>query len=145
MIETDFNILKGEIFTNILVDGEEIITFHCKSGAVYKMFHQQECCENVYLEKTDGLENILRSKVLHAEESSSDSETNPDGTWYFYKIVTETGIATLRWYGESNGYYSTDATLFCTRAPKWEKIDMYNVEEVTKWGILTKRLERSCY
>ena len=114
MTEVDFNMLKGEIFTKIVVESEEEVTFYCKSGAVYKMYHDHQCCELVYLERTDGLENILGSKVLYAEEESFYSNENPYITWHFYKIVTETNIATLRWYGES-GSYSTDVSLFCAR------------------------------
>lgn len=61
-------------------------------------------------------QDLLGSPVLLAEEVISDNET-PEGvkpqdqaddsfTWTFYKLSTIKGSVTIRWYGESNGYYS---------------------------------------
>lgn len=42
-----------------------------------------------------------------AEETSSSGEIEwGTETWTFYKFATVKGYVTLRWYGESNGYYS---------------------------------------
>ena len=80
------------------------------------MFHDQDCCESVTLEDVCGdLQDLIGSPILEAEEVVS-ANVNPEGvkvpeyqesfTWTFYKIATAKGRVTLRWYGDSNGYYS---------------------------------------
>lgn len=89
------------------IDSEEII-FTCDDGSKYRMYHDQDCCENVYLEDINGnIDNILNSEVLRFDEKE---ENNPNasesGTYTFYTIATIKGYVDLRWNGESNGYYS---------------------------------------
>lgn len=91
-------------------DGELLFWTEGKSGS-YRMCHHQACCENVYLSEVIGdLDDIVGVPVLRAEEVVSNGGGDDDGygssTWTFYKISTIKGTVTLRWYGESNGYYS---------------------------------------
>jgi len=102
---------------NVSSDKDEII-FICKDGSKFKMYHDQDCCENVPVEDICGdLNDLIGYPVLSAEEVSNINETpdeislpreyQPDSyTWTFYKLSTMKGSATIRWYGESNGYYS---------------------------------------
>jgi len=99
--------IKGKV-------GDEELIFICSDGSKYKMHHYQDCCECVSLEDICGdLQDLIGAPILKAEESTS--ETNPVGvtpeyqdsfTWTFYRIATRKGLVVLRWYGESNGYYS---------------------------------------
>lgn len=96
-------------------NGDDEIVFLAEDGSAYKLFHVQDCCETVTIEDVCGdLRDLEGSPVIVAEEVISTE--NPDDapvseyqdsfTWTFYKIDTEKGGVTIRWYGESNGYYS---------------------------------------
>lgn len=91
--------------------GSDTVKFVMEDGTVYTMYHQQDCCEIVSVEDITGdaadLEGAL---ILYArEDTNSDdppSEYSESWTWTFYNIQTDKGYVTLRWLGESNGYYS---------------------------------------
>lgn len=105
--------LLGKTITKVTV-GDNQITFDVDDGSSYKMYHSQDCCESVNVEDVCGdVENLVGSPILQAEESSSND--NPEGvakeyqdsfTWTFYRLATIKGTVVIRWYGESNGYYS---------------------------------------
>jgi len=98
---------KGLIFSSIDKSDEEII-FTTQSGEKYKMYHEQNCCEDVYIEDVVGnLDDLIGSPILLAEEVTQDGDTEwGTCTWTFYKLATLKGYVTIRWNGESNGYYS---------------------------------------
>ena len=120
----DISELKGQ--TLIRIDGLEVgdpgekgVTFITASGASYRMFHSQGCCESVYIEDVIGdVSDLIGSEILVAEEVSSDNEPPKEEgteaysyvadsyTWTFYRLGTIKGSVTIRWYGTSNGYYS---------------------------------------
>ena len=117
-MEKQFSDLIGE--TIIKVDGEvgdDEMIFTCASGKWFRLWHMQDCCENVTIEDICGdLSDLIGAPILQAEESTS--EENPEGaavtnyqesfTWTFYRIGTINGDVTIRWYGESNGCYSEE-------------------------------------
>lgn len=105
----EFSVLKGMTLTRaeVLFD-RRLVRFHTSDGRVFILYHEQDCCENVEVEEIiGGLDNLLGDPILLAEESNEEhSGEDVHSTWTFYKLSTFKGSVTIRWLGESNGYYS---------------------------------------
>ena len=109
---TDISELKGQII--VVIEGsDDEITFHTENGDKYYMFHNQDCCEDVRVEEVIGnLNDLIGAPILEAECEEGDVESVEygDQQWTFYKLGTIKGHVTVRWCGESNGYYSTSVS-----------------------------------
>jgi len=110
----DFSDLKGKIIRKIKVKKNKNKVFFITDTKKYKMFHEQDCCEDVYIEDVCGcLDDLINSEILHAEEEYSEGHDDEESSTYsFYKLRTKKGSVTIRWYGSSNGYYSESAGLY---------------------------------
>ncbi|MCM1260662.1 MAG: hypothetical protein NC222_06895 [Staphylococcus sp.] len=111
----NIDILKGKELTKIegLQKDSERVIFTCSDGKKYKMHHKQDCCEHVYVEDVCGdVSDLLDSPILMAEcvtnHDNPKSKHDESFTWTFYKLGTIKRTVTIRWYGESNGYYSEE-------------------------------------
>ena len=119
----DFSVLKGQIFEKVYKSGESII-FEQNGRPKYKLYHMQDCCEDVYIEDICGdLSNLENTEIAFAEESYHDGNSPDDfsSTWSFYKLATINGWVDIRFFGSSNGYYSERAEL--------EEINYYEDED----------------
>ena len=112
--EVPLSELVGKTLAAITREDEEI-TFRATDGSSYKLYHDQDCCESVYVESIVGeLSDLIGEPILKAEEVSTDGTPPQDAddekygsyTWTFYKFATRKGYVDIRWYGTSNGYYS---------------------------------------
>lgn len=121
--DATFSDLRGATLAAIegLAVDSEFVTFKTTDGREFVMCHEQDCCESVSIESVVGdVQDLLGAPILVADESSS--EETPEGvtheyepesqTWTFYKLATIKGYVDIRWFGQSNGYYSESASFF---------------------------------
>jgi hypothetical protein len=119
----DFNkiFVLGRTIKEIKNTGSDLyFVFEDTPTRFVHMTHVQDCCESVDLEEVIGdLEDLVGSPLLRAEERTSDTPSkytsenkwDAEEQWTFYEFATIKGSVTLRWYGESNGYYSVSVNL----------------------------------
>ena len=109
--------LVGQTMSHVERDGWGL-TFITVSGQRYRMYHDRDCCEQVSIEDICGeLSDLVGTPILMAEERTNrnlppKSADDWSWTWTFYTLATIKGYVTIRWYGESNGWYSEGVSIF---------------------------------
>jgi hypothetical protein len=112
-----FDSLKGKVLKSVTAQ-DDIITFVTDNNEVYTLYHDQDCCEYVTIDSVVGdVDDLIGNPILLAEEVSNNdaipgqqTDEYNSFTWTFYKLATIKGYVDIRWYGESNGYYSESVT-----------------------------------
>ena len=105
------------------VEDRELI-FELENGKKYIFYHEQDCCESVYIEDISGnLSDIIGKEILKFEEKVEyeRGEWEESYTYTFYDIETLDKHIQIRWCGSSNGYYS-ESVNFCS----WEDYSRWN-------------------
>ena len=96
----------------LVIRDNEGLLFVTEDGDKYYFYHEQECCESVDIDDIVGnLNDLVGSPILIAEginnvDLSPQVNRDESYTWTFYKFSTIKGSVTVKWYGQSNGYYS---------------------------------------
>lgn len=120
---SEFEEIIGKTVTEINInDDKDRIEFICSNDDKFIMYHSQDCCEHVSIDDVVGdINDLIGSPIISAEEITNSGrddisdwpkdipvpEYRPESyTWTFYKLATNKGYVTIRWYGSSNGYYS---------------------------------------
>lgn len=107
-----FDEMIGVVMASVGVNGSnDVLAFNAEDGREFRFFHDQDCCESVGIEDIVGdLGDLVGHSILTAEEVDSSGHPAPQSadsyTWTFYRFATAAGTVTVRWLGESNGYYS---------------------------------------
>ena len=124
------NLIRDENYCHSDISDKDVvkIEFVTQTGEKYKLYHPQDYSEIVYVEDICGdLNDLIGEPILLAEEVAHEGEeelppvekvklqlkrsvdpyyARESATWTFYKLGTRKGGVTIRWLGESNGYYS---------------------------------------
>lgn len=105
--------LVGEVLTHIDVsESNEEIRLTTQSGRIILIYHDQDCCESVKIEDTEGDWHSLIGKVLIETKKEEYPQGDPppeypdSWTRTVLKFRVDDATVISRWIGESNGYYS---------------------------------------
>lgn len=122
----NISVLNGRRILDVvgLDKGSDEVYFTCADGSKWRMAHIPDCCESVAVEDVAGdVADLINASVIDARQEAG--ETDPEGyvpgeyrdsyTWTFYVIQTDKGAVTIRWLGESNGYYGEGVDFECIR------------------------------
>lgn len=106
--------ILDKIPIKVWVVNDDELHMQFSDGTSCKWYHKQDCCESVSINDIIGdLQGLVDLPLLVAEERSSEGEYPPDlgyepesCTWTFYTFRNVSVSVDVRWFGESNGYYS---------------------------------------
>lgn len=123
MVTSSISTLRGLVLTSIDVTrngaarqlGDEIV-FTTTDGRRFRMWHEQDVTEGVWIEDICGdVQDLVGAPILVAEERTQEGDL-ADGsgiyTWTFYELATIRGSVTIRWNGEAEGFYYSTSVSF---------------------------------
>lgn len=125
----EFDFLIGKTIASIDRSDSDLIAFTLSDGTRCELYHEQDCCESVTVESIDGtLDSIIGKEIVIAAECELPNGEDPAGykaaedsyrdswTWTIYTLATLDSNVSIRWLGESNGYYSESVNFRVVKA-----------------------------
>ncbi len=108
MTYLNFCELKGKTIASVQHNDDEVV-FTTTEDERYHLWHSQDCCESVQLDRISGdLSGIIGKPIVFADEQPGHGE--PAGyesvTFSDFVVETETHSVTFHFIGSSNGYYN---------------------------------------
>lgn len=121
----DVSTLVGKTLTRcerMDINGNDALVFVADDEA-WALVHSQDCCEFVRIEDIWGdLSDLVGAPLVLAEEVSNYGGPALDDresyTWTFYRFATANGDVSVRFLGESNGYYSESVGFESVQVPR---------------------------
>lgn len=119
------NLLVGKTISAINEYNDSIV-FICSNGDTFEAYHMQDCCETVDIYDVSGdLQSLIGEEITFTNEKESQEwpqdvpMPNYIGsfTWTTHIFKTAKNTVTVRWLGESNGYYSESVHFSRTHKP----------------------------
>jgi hypothetical protein len=120
MSDANFFELKGQIVKEITGLEKNSPEVHIVTNqTTYKLYHEQDCCESVFVENVIGDEkDILNEEIIFAEEDAGANDPdcygdnyNDSHTWTKYVLKTKNASLEFWFLGESNGYYNENVSI----------------------------------
>ena len=106
--------MVGRVVKYVDIDHDQM-KITCEDNSVFTFYHEQDCCECVYIADTEGEPMSLKGwKLLLVDmEATKESSWDRDEskTTTVVKFVTDENTVSVKWIGESNGYYSESVDL----------------------------------
>lgn len=115
---TVINEMLGRTFKEVFKNKDDELVFRGDYyrgvwGTVFTFCHFQDCCEKVWIEDIVGdLDDLKGEPLTEAEVVTDECDVGKyHQTWSFFKFGTSKGSVTIRWCGESEGFYSECVSL----------------------------------
>lgn len=118
----------GQTFVAVYDVDERMMVFQREDGDGFVQYHEQDCCEAVYIDDICGdVSDLIGSPILMAEAvrgtMRGEDDSGTEVSWTFYKFATNKGSVTFRWleYNGDSGCYAADALVVPASKAEIEK------------------------
>ena len=113
-MDNEVSLLNNKTISKVS-ETPDLLKFECADGDCFEFYHMQDCCGTVEIHSIIGnLQGLVGQTIRSVVEDISrvwpldvaEPVWKDSYTWTTHTFVTVRGdVVTVRWLGESNGYY----------------------------------------